>query len=95
MKTSTEGPDTLLRPIGDTLAGCLLVVEQVTKNVHKYEKDQIWTKAESAMFGQGDMVKLRTSLETYKLALSLGLAAGTTYNVLGHMHFIYIYLTNI
>ncbi|KAK0714926.1 hypothetical protein B0H67DRAFT_644734 [Lasiosphaeris hirsuta] len=58
LQSGSHVPDTLLRPIGDTLAGCLLVVEQITKN--------------------GDMVKLRTSLETYKLALSLGLAAVST-----------------
>jgi hypothetical protein len=65
----------LVQRISSTLEGCLLVVDQINDNVHKYQRDRVWTKAKWVMFGQGDMHKLRESLEAYKMALSLGLHA--------------------
>jgi len=68
-------PDDLIIQIGEALEGCDTVVEQIAVNVRKYQRDKVWSKAKWAMFGQGDMQKLRESLEAYKMALSLGFHA--------------------
>ncbi len=75
-------PDCLIRKMGDALSGCDLVVKQITENLHKYQRDKVWTKAKWALFGQGDVLKLRESLEAYNMALSLGLHAISMYSPL-------------
>jgi len=68
-------PDSLIHQIGDTLDGCDAVVTLIIENVQKYQRDTAWTKAKWVMFGQDDVLKLRESLEAYKMALSLGFHA--------------------
>ncbi|KAK0750749.1 hypothetical protein B0T18DRAFT_386988 [Schizothecium vesticola] len=66
-------PEALLQQIDVMLSGTTAVVEQVQENVQKYQSNKMFSKANWAMFGQGDMRKLRESLEAYKMALSLGM----------------------
>ncbi|KAF4994234.1 hypothetical protein FDECE_13173 [Fusarium decemcellulare] len=68
-------PSQLIQEVDNTLNGCLSVVRQVEDKVHKYQEDKAWTKTKWVLFGQGDMQKLRESLEFYKVALGLGLHA--------------------
>ena len=75
-------PDDLITQIGETLEGCDAVVDQIAANVRKYQRDKVWNKAKWALFGQGDMQKLRESLEAYKMALSLGFHAISMYGLL-------------
>ncbi|KAK7421613.1 hypothetical protein QQX98_002080 [Neonectria punicea] len=72
-------PSLLIQEIDSTLHGCLLAVTQTGENVQKYRNDETWTQEKWAMLGQGDMRKLRESLEFYKLALSIGLHAITSH----------------
>jgi hypothetical protein len=75
-------PEALLQQIDVMLSGTTAVVEQVQENVQKYQSNKIFSKAGWAMFGQGDMRKLRESLEAYKMALSLGMHAVSSYALL-------------
>jgi len=65
----------LAQQLESSLDGCALVVCQIEATVEKYQRDGAWTRTKWVMFGRGDMVKLRESLEAYKMALSLGLHA--------------------
>ncbi|KAK0709972.1 hypothetical protein B0T26DRAFT_679312 [Lasiosphaeria miniovina] len=73
--TLSSIPEQLVLQVESTLGGCTAVVEQIDENVHKYRRNNIFTRVEWVMFGQGDMRKLRDSLEAYKMALSLGIHA--------------------
>ena len=67
----------LIHQISDALDGCDALVKKITKSLEKYQRDKVWTKAKWVMFGQDDTVKLRESLEAYKMALSLGFHAAS------------------
>lgn len=66
-------PAALSQQLVLSLDGCALVVSRIDTAVEKYQKDGPWTRTKWVMFGRGDVEKLRGSLETYKMALSLGL----------------------
>jgi hypothetical protein len=66
-------PAALAEQLGSSLDGCALVVARIETAVEKYQKDGAWTRTKWVMFGRGDVEKLRSSLEAYKMALSLGL----------------------
>jgi len=68
-------PRELTQQVGDTLEGCSIVVSELTQMLRKHQRDRVWTKMRWALFGQGDVEKLRDSLEAYKMALSIGLSA--------------------
>ncbi len=68
-------PEELVEKVDTVLGGCELVVEKIEGSVQKYRRDKIWMKMKWVMYGQGDMQKLRDSLEAYKMALSLGVQA--------------------
>jgi hypothetical protein len=72
-------PDELIDRVNDTLDGCDLVIHAITETLRKYQRDMTWTKIKWALFGQGDMLKLRNSLEAYNMALSLGFSAISMY----------------
>lgn len=72
-------PKALLQKIDELLSGTAAVVEQIEESVQKYQSNKIFSKAGWVMFGQGDMRKLRESLETYNMALSLGMHALSSY----------------
>ncbi|KAK3339854.1 hypothetical protein B0T25DRAFT_364197 [Lasiosphaeria hispida] len=80
--TKASIPETLLQQIDATLVGIATVVEQIEENVQKYKRNKVFSKAGWAMFGQGDMRKLRESLEAYKMALSLGMHVVSVYALL-------------
>lgn len=75
-------PETLLRQIDVMLSGTAALVEQIEENVHKYQSGKIFSKANWAMFGQGDMRKLREGLESYKMALGLAMHVLSSYALL-------------
>jgi len=66
-------PDGLLRQVHTNISGCSMVVEQVVELVEKYQKDSAWTKSKWVLFGQGDVRKLKISVEAYKSAISIGM----------------------
>jgi len=66
-------PDDILRQINVPLEGCDAVITEITDMIARYSKQKTWTKVKWAAVGQGDVQKLRESLEAYKMALSLGL----------------------
>jgi hypothetical protein len=66
-------PHEWTQQVSDILDGCNTIVLDLTQVLQKYQRDKIWTKMKWALFGQGDIQKLRESLEAYKMALSLGL----------------------
>ncbi|KAH6957827.1 hypothetical protein BKA56DRAFT_737589 [Ilyonectria sp. MPI-CAGE-AT-0026] len=68
-------PEVLVLQVDTTITGCVVVVEQIEQTIQKYLRDKIWTSAKWVIFGKGDMAKLRESLESYTMALSLGLHA--------------------
>ncbi|KAK0624197.1 hypothetical protein B0T14DRAFT_565489 [Immersiella caudata] len=70
-------PPILIAQFNTTLGGCNAVVEQIEDKIQKYRRDKIFSKAGWAMFGQTDTNKLRTSLQYYNTALSLGMHAIT------------------
>ena len=74
-KAGATLPDELLGRVSETLDGCSLVVDQISLNLNKYQRDKIWVKMKWVAFGQADMSELRSSLEAYKMALSLGFSA--------------------
>ncbi|KAK0648403.1 hypothetical protein B0T16DRAFT_115113 [Cercophora newfieldiana] len=73
--TAATVPASLLAQVATTLGGCNTVVEQIEENIQKYRRNGVFSKAGWAMFGQTDTNKLRTSLEYYNTALSLGIHA--------------------
>lgn len=81
---SAESPitETLLQHIDAMLSGTAALVEQIEENVQKYQSGKTFSKAGWAMFGQGDMQKLRQGLESYKMALSLAMHVLSTYALL-------------
>ena len=68
-------PPLFINEVDNTLHGCLSVVSQIEEKIRKYRQDRAWTKAKWVLFGQGDMRKLRESLEFYNVALIIGLHA--------------------
>lgn len=72
-------PITLIAQVNTTLSSCSAVVEQIEENIRKYQRDRIFSKLEWVIFGQADTNKLRTSLECYNTALSLGMHAISVY----------------
>lgn len=77
--TAAAVPETLIAQVKTTLFGCNTVVEQIEENIQKYRRDRIVSMAGWALFGQTDTNKLRTSLEAYNTALSLGMHAISVY----------------
>lgn len=73
LSTSPVVPERLAAQLQSTLEGCSLVVGQIAELVGRYRREGAWSKAKWAMFGKGDVDKLRESLEAYKMVLSLGL----------------------
>ncbi|KAH7110693.1 hypothetical protein EDB81DRAFT_369840 [Dactylonectria macrodidyma] len=63
----------LLAQVDNTLSGCAAAVDQIEATLKKYSRDRMWTKMAWAMFGHEDMQQLRSSLESYKIALGIGL----------------------
>lgn len=64
----------LLRQIEDTLGGALAVVSQIEGMLRRYKGGgAVWRKLKWAMYGSSQMGKLRRSLESYKVALGIGL----------------------
>ncbi|KAK3361705.1 hypothetical protein B0T24DRAFT_113384 [Lasiosphaeria ovina] len=74
-ETLSSIPEQLVLQVESTLGGCTAVVEQIEENVHRYRRNNTFTRVGWVMFGQDDMRKLRNSLEAYKMALSLGIHA--------------------
>ncbi|KAK4445685.1 hypothetical protein QBC34DRAFT_162536 [Podospora aff. communis PSN243] len=74
---AAAAPPTLIAQVNTTLGGCNTVIEQIEENIQKYRRNQIFSGAGWAMFGQADTNKLRTSLQYYSTALSLGMHAIT------------------
>lgn len=81
---SAESPisENLLQHIDAMLSGTAALIEQIEENVQKYQSGKTFSKAGWAMFGQGDMQKLRQGLESYKMALSLAMHVLSTYALL-------------
>lgn len=64
----------LLGQIHDTVSGCRDVVTKIEATIVKYaSRDTLWARMKWAMFGRDQTHKLRSSLESYKIALSIGL----------------------
>lgn len=68
-------PEVLVMKVDTTIAGCVVVVEQIEQTIQKYRRDKVWTSAKWVIFGKGDITKLRESLGAYTMALSIGLHA--------------------
>ncbi|KAK4031320.1 hypothetical protein C8A01DRAFT_42219 [Parachaetomium inaequale] len=56
-------PASLSQQLGLSLEGCALVVARIDTTIDKYQKDGAWTKTKWAIFGRGDLEKLKGSLE--------------------------------
>lgn len=70
----------LLAQVKGTLGGALLVVEQIETTLRGYKGGKaIWSKLKWIMFGNAQMRKLRMSLESYKVALGIGLHVMSMY----------------
>lgn len=66
-------PDALIRNLDIALSKCAGVVEQIKENLQKYKSNTVFARAKWAFSGQGDMQKLRLSLEAFKTTLNIGL----------------------
>lgn len=64
----------LLQQVENTLSGALAVVNQIEATLRRYKGGGlVWTRLKWVMFGSGQLRKLRMSLESYKVALGIGL----------------------
>ena len=66
-------PSSLLSQIKNILAGCDNVIIQIAQTISKFDGDGVIVRSKWAISGQGDMEKLRSSLEAHKSALGIGL----------------------
>ncbi|KIL94273.1 hypothetical protein FAVG1_02836 [Fusarium avenaceum] len=71
---TTAFPQTLERHVSGIVLNCNLVVTEIQECITKYSSDnRLKVKASWAINGQGDIAKLRSSLEAHKAALELAL----------------------
>lgn len=77
-----EVSDFLTKQVETGLQGCSTVVKRIEETVERYQQDGAWTRTQWVMFGRGDMEKMRVSLETWKMVLSLSLDAVTNCSTL-------------
>lgn len=67
-------PQTLERHVSGIVSNCNSVVTEIQECITKYSTDnRLKAKASWAINGQGDVAKLRSSLEAHKAALELAL----------------------
>ncbi|KAH7234464.1 hypothetical protein B0J15DRAFT_407947 [Fusarium solani] len=66
-------PKTLNQHVTAILGNCNLVVTEIQTCITKYSQDRLKTRVAWAINGQGDINKLRSSLEAHKTALEIGL----------------------
>ncbi|RBR26195.1 uncharacterized protein FIESC28_00978 [Fusarium coffeatum] len=66
-------PDIIQRHVSDIVTNCNSVVVEIQTCITKYGDGKARSKAAWALNGQGDMQKLRSSLEAHKSALELAL----------------------
>ncbi|KAH6994510.1 hypothetical protein EDB82DRAFT_556770 [Fusarium venenatum] len=66
-------PETIQRHVSGIVTNCNLVVIEVQTCITKYGDGKVRNKAAWVLNGQGDMEKLRSSLEAHKSALELAL----------------------
>jgi hypothetical protein len=68
-------PESLISQVDNTLTGCVVMIDQIADTIEKYRRNTTWTKTKWVLMGKDDVLKLRDSLEAYKMALSIGLHA--------------------
>ncbi|KAK0647131.1 hypothetical protein B0T16DRAFT_458992 [Cercophora newfieldiana] len=68
-------PHPLVEQVETVLSDCKGVVAQIDEIINKHRANGVFTKTTWLLFGKSDVQKLRESLESYKMALSLGLHA--------------------
>lgn len=66
-------PKTLNQHVTAIIANCNLVVADIQSCITKYGQDRLKTRVSWAINGQGDINKLRSSLEAHKTALEIAL----------------------
>ncbi|KAJ4214367.1 hypothetical protein NW759_010386 [Fusarium solani] len=66
-------PKTLSQHVTAILGNCNLVVAEIQTCITKYGQDRLKTRVAWAINGQGDINKLRSSLEAHKTALEIAL----------------------
>ncbi|EEU37490.1 uncharacterized protein NECHADRAFT_86363 [Fusarium vanettenii 77-13-4] len=71
--SSKPFPKTLNQHITAILGNCNLVVSEIQTCITKYGQDRLKTRVAWAINGQGDISKLRSSLEAHKTALEIAL----------------------
>lgn len=71
--SSKPFPKTLNQHVTAILGNCNLVVTEIQTCITKYGQDRLKTRVAWAINGQGDISKLRSSLEAHKTALEIAL----------------------
>ncbi|KAF4462070.1 hypothetical protein FALBO_11125 [Fusarium albosuccineum] len=66
-------PPTLKQHVTGIVSNCNAVVLEIQSCIEKYGDNRLKSKASWAINGQGDIMKLRSSLEAHKIALELAL----------------------
>lgn len=66
-------PTTLNQHVKAILANCNLVVTEIQSCITKYDQGRLRSRVTWAINGQGDINKLRSSLEAHKTALEIAL----------------------
>lgn len=73
-KGAKQSYASLLGQVEQTLAGALDVVKRIETTLRKFKgKNSLWVKFKWAIYSSGQIRKLRLSLESYKVALGIGL----------------------
>ncbi|MBE3047509.1 hypothetical protein IMZ48_34350 [Candidatus Bathyarchaeota archaeon] len=62
-----------MQQLHPTLTGCADVVGKIELSIRKYQQEGAWTRTKWVTHGRGYMEGLRSSLESFKATLTVGL----------------------